>query len=187
MDDEPADVGAADPEPRLPQLDPASDKALRDAEFTLFYADLPRLVGFLVVQGAHPNLAADIAQDAMTEAYRQWDHLDAPLAWVRTVASRRWWDRSRRDRIELPHEEIPEPGLLLSAEEAEEITHRHTFLALLHGLPPLQRQVMAWTYDGYRPTEIAAVLGKPPATVRSALREARIALRRTYRPDEETS
>jgi RNA polymerase sigma-70 factor (ECF subfamily) len=46
---------------------------------------------------------------------------------------------------------------------------------------------MAWTYDGYRPTEIAAVLGKPPATVRSALREARIALRRTYRPDEETS
>jgi len=47
----------------------ALDRAARDLEFTLFYQeDLARLVGFLIVHGARPVLAADLAQDAMTEA-----------------------------------------------------------------------------------------------------------------------
>jgi DNA-directed RNA polymerase specialized sigma24 family protein len=45
-----------------------------------------------------------------------------------------------------------------------------------------QRQVMAWTYDGYQPNEIAVVLGKPVTTVRSLLRHARASLRQAYDP-----
>lgn len=41
-----------------------------------------------------------------------------------------------------------------------------------------QREVLAWTYDGATPVEIAAELGMNPATVRSTLRNARAALRR---------
>jgi RNA polymerase sigma-70 factor (ECF subfamily) len=41
-----------------------------------------------------------------------------------------------------------------------------------------QRQILAWTYDGATPAEIAAELGMHPATVRSTLRNARAALRR---------
>jgi RNA polymerase sigma factor (sigma-70 family) len=163
------------------------NKDARDLEFTLFYTDdMPKLVGFLIVQGARPVVAADAAQDAMTEAYRKWDTIDAPRAWVRTVASRKWWPQAERDRTEPPHDELPEPISLLSAEESAEIENRHTFLTMLRGLPPSQREVMAWTYDGYQPTEIAALLGKEPATVRSTLRDARAALKETYRSAKET-
>ncbi|WP_218005020.1 RNA polymerase sigma factor [Actinomadura macra] len=167
--------------------DAVRNKTARDVEFGLFYtADMPRLVSFLVVQGARPAVAAELAQDAMTEAYRQWDRIDAPRAWVRTVASRAWWRRAGDDRAEVPYDELPEPGTLLSERESAEIETRHTFLAMVRDLPQNQRQIMAWTYDGYRPTEIAALLGKEPATVRSALREARAALRKRYPRTQET-
>jgi RNA polymerase sigma-70 factor (ECF subfamily) len=94
--------------------------------------------------------------------------------------------RAERDQREVPQDELPEPTALLSVEESDEIENRHTFLIMMHGLPLNQRQVMAWTYDGYQPTEIAALLGKDPATVRSTLRDARAALKRKYRPAKET-
>jgi DNA-binding CsgD family transcriptional regulator len=50
-------------------------------------------------------------------------------------------------------------------------------LRLLAGLPPRQREVMAWTIDGYDPEEIAQLTGKNPATVRSHLRHARTSLK----------
>lgn len=182
MDDEPADVGAVEPE-----LDHAADKVAKDEEFHLFYEqDMTRLVGFLIVQGAAPSLAADIAQDAMIEAYRRWNALDTPRAWVRVVAARSWWKLMPSGLPDVPHEELPEPRGLLDDAHAAEIQERHVFLALLHQLPRVQRQVMAWTYDGYRPTEIAAALGMKPATVRSALRSARTTLRTLYHAGEGT-
>lgn len=162
-----------------------ADKAARDAEFTVFYEpEFPRLVLFLLVQGAG-HRAADIAQETMTEAYRQWDLLDRPGAWVRLVAQRQWWKLARRGRTEIPRDELPEPsGLLPSA--YEQIENRHVLLALLDHLTELQRQVLAWSYDGYHPTEIAVVLGKEPATVRSALREARKKVQAGYPHGEVT-
>jgi DNA-directed RNA polymerase specialized sigma24 family protein len=50
-------------------------------------------------------------------------------------------------------------------------------LSLLRQLPAAQREAMAWYYDGYPPREIAAIVGKPAATVRSELRLARARLR----------
>jgi RNA polymerase sigma-70 factor (ECF subfamily) len=187
MVDEPADTGTTDEGVSSPRLEPSADKEARDLEFALFYrSDMAKLVGFLIVHGARPAVAADLAQDAMTDAYRQWDTIDVPRAWVRTVASRKWWRRAERDQTEFLQDELPEPSPLLSAEESAEIENRHTFLALVRTLPLSQRQVMAWTYDGYQPTEIAALLGKDPATVRSTLRDARAALQTRYRPAEET-
>jgi DNA-directed RNA polymerase specialized sigma24 family protein len=88
--------------------------------------------------------------------------------------------------VEIPREEPPDHGAWLSQEASDEIETRHTFLILLRSLPAAQREVMAWTYDGYRPTEIAALLGKPPATVRSLLRDARAALVNRHRANEES-
>jgi RNA polymerase sigma factor (sigma-70 family) len=187
MDNEAADLGTTDLGTSPPQPEPSVDKAARDLEFTLFYtSDMPRLVGFLIVHGARPDVAADLAQSAMTEAYRRWDTIDTPRAWVRTVASRQWWRRAESDQMEIPQDELPEPGVLLSVEESAEIENRHTFLTMVRSLRLRQRQVMAWTYDGYQPIEIAALLGKDPTTVRSALRDARAVLRKTYRPGKET-
>lgn len=185
MTDEPAET-------RIEELaapaDPHADKAARDAEFTLFYTgELARLVSFLVVQGARPAVAAEVAQDAMTEAYRRWELIDTPRAWVRVVAARTWWRRAGTDRAEVLREELPERGAWLSREDSDDIESRHDLLAALRALPRAQREVMAWSFEEYRPTEIAAVLGKSPATVRSLLRDARAALARTYRAAEGNS
>jgi RNA polymerase sigma-70 factor (ECF subfamily) len=196
MTDEPSDVGAATPRrssvPSRPLLppDPAADlvaeKAARDAEFTAFYQQqLRQLVAFLLVQGAG-HRAADIAQEAMTEAYRQWDLLDRPGAWVRLVAQRQWWKLARRGGTEIPHDDLPEPSGLLAPAAYEQIENRHVLLTLLGSLTELQRQVLAWSYDSYHPTEIAVVLGKDPATVRSALREARKKVQAGHPRDEVT-
>lgn len=187
MDEDSADTDTTGPVASHGTAGPESsvDKVARDAEFTLFYVeDMPKLVGFLIVHGARPVTAAELAQDAMTEAYRQWDTIDAPRAWVRTVAARAWWRRAEREKKETSQEGLPEPNVLLSAEDSIEIENRHAFIALARGLPLRQRQVMAWTYDGYQPTEIAAMLGISPAAVRSALRDARTALRGKYQSVE---
>lgn len=72
MDDDGVDIGTTEPEAgREQRLEASLDKAARDAEFALFYtADMPRLVGFVILHGARPSVAAELAQDAMTEAYR---------------------------------------------------------------------------------------------------------------------
>lgn len=185
MTEEPGDLSAAPPDPS-PLLDPVDEGFLRDSEFRLFHrAQMPRLVAFLMVQGAPADAAADVAQDAMIEAYRHWDDIDAPRAWVRLVATRGWGRRARRDRAEVPHDDLSSRVSLLSPDDVEAVEAHHTFLAMVRDLPELQRHVMAWTYDGYQPTEIAVFLGKNPATVRSALRDARETLRRRYRPGSE--
>lgn len=51
-----------------------------------------------------------------------------------------------------------------------------TVLALLSQLPPRQRQVMAFAFDGYTPKETAISLGIPAGTVRLSLHKARATL-----------
>src|SRR5215475_10923595 len=101
-DEEPADVGAAPA--GLPQRSAQSDRegsgASGDrqahldrvaAEFTVFYrGHLPRLVRFLILDGAPPALAAELAQEVMTALWRDWDTVASPRAWTRTAASRAW-------------------------------------------------------------------------------------------------
>jgi RNA polymerase sigma-70 factor (ECF subfamily) len=55
---------------------------------------------------------------------------------------------------------------------------RHQVIEQLGLLPPRQRQVMAWTFDGYTPAEIAEELGLSSATVRGSMRKARNTLAR---------
>lgn len=179
--DQPADLAYTDlgptdsaSTPTPVAQDPGVEHAARVAEFSLFYTgQMPSLVAHLIYQGVPVRLAADLAQDAMTEAFRQWDDLDYPRAWIRTVAARTWHKRRADLDHEVLHSDVPAPMPLLTDAQAETIAQRHSVLLTLNDLPLAQREVMAWTVDGYQPTEIAAILGKPPATIRSLLRQAR--------------
>lgn len=178
-------IGDADPRGGVSDPDLASDhpdhqleRAARTAEFSLFYTDqTPQLVAHLLYLGVPARMAAELAQDAMTEAFRQWDNLDHPRAWVRTVAARRWFKQRSQLNAEILLDDLPAGVLILTDDVADTIVQRHTVLAELERLPPAQRQVLAWAIDGYQPIEIAAILGKPPATVRALLRQAREKLR----------
>jgi RNA polymerase sigma-70 factor (ECF subfamily) len=54
---------------------------------------------------------------------------------------------------------------------------RHIF-DMVRSLPEAQRQVMAWTIDGFEPREIATATGQPVGNVRVNLHHARRAMER---------
>ncbi|MCD2191336.1 RNA polymerase sigma factor [Actinomycetospora soli] len=144
-------------------------------EFSDFYRDrTPKLVVFLRYLGASLDDAADVAQETMRKAYERFSPLTNPVAWTRTVAAREWHARASRARPETSLEDAPASHALLRArDDIAEFESRAESLNLVATLPRRQRQVLAATYDGATPTEIARDLGLTAATVRSTLRHAR--------------
>lgn len=130
----------------------------------------------IIVEGASQADAEDATQEAMARAWQKWDSINSPRAWVRKVAGHAYCRQARkRDRQvdsldESTTESAVEPDLSIFADE-------QWVLRLLRALPPGQRAIAACFYDGLTCEEIAAVVGKPPATVRSQIRHARKALR----------
>jgi RNA polymerase sigma factor (sigma-70 family) len=158
-------------------------EALRQAAtneaFSCFYrATIRSLVGFLLIQGASLPIAAEIAQEAMIKAYQRWNTVTHPKAWVYTVAGRALV-RQVADIREDPCEQTPEPTSLLPAPDmAAEWEVRQDLLRILPSLPIRQRQVLAWTFAGYTPSEIAQQLRVTPDAVRASLKKARRAASR---------
>ncbi|GGV50961.1 hypothetical protein GCM10010293_62410 [Streptomyces griseoflavus] len=155
-------------------------------QFEAFYQEFtPTLVGFLIRQGARLAIAAEIAQETMIKAFRKWAEIDNPQAWARRVASRELVRHVSRAEADLC-EEVPEPSPLLSSPDAAAAwEQQQDLLRLLADLPPRQRQIMAWKYDGHSPSEIAEELGISPETVRASLLKARRVLAARLRQREE--
>jgi RNA polymerase sigma factor (sigma-70 family) len=144
-------------------------------DFTAFYrAEVPHLVAFLLWLGARLTDAADLAQETMIDAYASWPTVRHPRAWTRRVASRKYGRRIAN--AEEPVDHTDGTPLLPPHHDAANWEQQHEILRLLGGLPWRQRQVMAWTFDGYAPQEIASELGITPEAVRSSLKLARRAL-----------
>jgi RNA polymerase sigma-70 factor (ECF subfamily) len=144
----------------------------RDGFDAFFRERFSRTVVLLIAMGASRADAEDAAQEAMILAWRQWEEIQEPVAWVRTVAVRAYWKLvNARQRLVPLDESAPEAGAVsdLGIFAAEQ---QHV-LRLLRSLPPQQRTVAALFYDGLACDEIAELVGSLPATVRSHLRHAR--------------
>lgn len=153
-------------------------------EFSAFYVQAaPRLVSFLVWQGAPLADAADCAQDALAQCFKRWASIENPTAWCRHVALRLHHGRVRARGLEQSTDALEDVGrpLVIHDSDLDEAEDRHTLLQMLQTLPPRQREVVAWTYEGATPTEIARTLNVSPETVRSSLRKARELLRKQLR------
>lgn len=164
--------------PRAIPARPSGPSAATVAAFSAFYREFtPDLVGFLIWQGVPHADAVEIAQDVMAEALRAWERIEHPQAWTRRVASRAHAKRIATIAEDPVAEvsEAPSP-LLTDPAELDAVVGRHEVLRLLALLPPRQRQVMAWTVDGYSPAEIAQELKMKVEAVRSSLLKARRAL-----------
>jgi RNA polymerase sigma factor (sigma-70 family) len=130
-------------------------------------------VAFLLWQGARLPEALDIAQETMLAAHQHWQTIRHPEQWARRVASRTLIRRATSTE-EIPVEQIPDGRPLLAPQtNVGDWEQQHDILRALAVLPPRQRQVMAWTFDGYSPSEIAAELQLTAEAVRSNLRKAR--------------
>jgi RNA polymerase sigma factor (sigma-70 family) len=139
----------------------------------LFFSEQFSRVAFLLVKlGASRADAEDATQDAMVLVWRKWESVNDHPAWVYKVAVRGYWRllRTRPTTVRLTEsapETTVESDLSILSEE-----QRHV-LSVLRQLPPMQRFVLALTYDGLTCKEIAEVLEISEATVRSHLRHAR--------------
>jgi RNA polymerase sigma-70 factor (ECF subfamily) len=121
--------------------------------------------------GARLPDAADLAQDTMIEAFNKWQAIEHPRAWTRRVASRKYGRRLAG--AEAPVDQVDGRPLLPARCDLADWEQHREIRRLLALLPSRQRQVMAWTYDGYKPHEIAAELGITAEAVRSNLKLAR--------------
>jgi RNA polymerase sigma factor (sigma-70 family) len=150
-------------------------------EYSSFYKEsVPRLIAFLRWQGVPLAEASDCAQEALIKALPpKWETIERPYAWCRIAAWRIYQRRVSRCR-EVPTGEVELTGcpLIAPGTDIEDFEKRHQVLQWVEQLPPRQRQVMAWAYDGASPAETAEELGMNASTVRSTLRHARTALSR---------
>jgi RNA polymerase sigma factor (sigma-70 family) len=173
--------GSAAPlEPAPPLLSDTSGvvglSGSEEARYEAFYRQqLAPTIAFLCVSGVPSRHAPDVAQEAMIEAYRHWQSIRFPNAWIRRVASRIWARRVANSVEDLAFK-VPERNVLVRFSDIEKWEQRQELLAWLVDLPPRQRQIMAWTLDGFEPREIARELGMNDSTVRATLRDARNAI-----------
>ena len=169
---EPPWPGDQQDEERVPG---AGDPDLSLGFATFYRLFMPGLMAFVMWLGADVHEAEDVAQEAMLRAYRGWETIEYPKAWVRTVASREYFRR----RLACHADPAVDAGNIPQSDaDTAVISHEQArVLALLRRLPLRQRQIMAWVYDGYTPREIAGFLDMEPNAARGSLYKAREALK----------
>jgi RNA polymerase sigma-70 factor, ECF subfamily len=123
--------------------------------------------------------AEELAQDVFLQLYRHLDSLqsaDHVTFWLRRVTSHRCIDRQRRRRFPfLSLDRIAEPAA--SSSPADPLLARR-LRALVHELPAHSRIAVVLRYqEDLTPEEIARVLERPVATVKSQLQRALKTLR----------
>jgi DNA-directed RNA polymerase specialized sigma24 family protein len=105
-----------------------------DGFVSFFHQRFSRTVVLLIAMGASRADAEDATQEAMVQAWRCWDSIREPAAWVRTVAVRAFWKQAERQSNHLrPFDDAAEPvtdfDLGIFALEQQHV------LRLLRGLP----------------------------------------------------
>jgi RNA polymerase sigma-70 factor (ECF subfamily) len=148
-------------------------------DFGSFYdREFPRLVATAYALTGSWATAEDLAQDAMTAAYRRWSQVglyERPDAWLRRLVSNRAVSVFRRRssearlRLRLGRERASAPAPM-RVEDTE-------FWDAVSALPRGQRQVVALHYvDGYGTREISQILDLGESTVKTHLQRGRAVL-----------
>lgn len=155
----------------------------------LFEHFAPRIKAYLMRLGAAPQLAEDLAQEAMLALWRKAALFDPSKAsaatWVFTIARNLRIDalrRERRSRVD-PDELSLAPEMECGADEQLVMRQGENALRLaLRILPPEQAQIVMQAFFSDKPhSQIAVELGIPLGTVKSRLRLAMARLRTALR------
>lgn len=145
----------------------------RDREFRAFYfAEAGRLKRFALLLTGDPDLAEDLAQEALLRAYRAWGRIkgEHPGPYVRRTLVNLHRNSLRRRLVERRHPARPP--------EPEPSRDRHVHDALqvaevLKVLSPIRRAtVILRFYEDLPEAEIARLLERPIGTVKSDLHRA---------------
>ena len=152
----------------------------------LFQTSYRRLYRYLDRLSGDPELAADLAQEAMVRLYRRGELPESPEAWLVTVALNLFRNEKtterRRHRLlsatlaEGAHaDSAPSPDEAAGAEES-----RGRVRAALDALPERDRMLLLLRAEGYSYRELAGALELNEASVGTLLARARQTFRRAY-------
>ena len=170
----------------------AGSAADRDAEFAEFFATAwPRMFRTAFAVSGDAGAAEDATQNAFAKAYASWHRVraaDHPEAYVRRMVvnevlglrRRGWW---RRERTQ---DDSTLDALAIGSLEGDAVD-RAALWEAVQTLAPRQRAVIVLRYyEDLSESEIAAVLGCRPGTVKSQAAAALATLRRlTAESDQE--
>lgn len=131
---------------------------------------LPLLRLAYLMSGSH-DVSEDVVQSVFTSAHERWDQIEKPLPYLKRAVVNAVKDGQRR-RLRLLSRPSERPPVVLPPEVDETWAH-------IGRLSWVQRAVVVLHYYEDLPlTEVAAVLDRPPATVRSDHRRALDKLRK---------
>ena len=146
-----------------------------------FLAEHPKLVALGLAWTGNAETARELAQEALTRAYRSWDrveHLDIPGAWVRRIMINLLIDtrRSEQRNVELnrrlPTDVAGEPS------PSHPVEADDRWWRAVGDLPDRERAAVTLHYvDDLSVAEVAGVLEVTPGTVKASLSHARQKLR----------
>jgi RNA polymerase sigma-70 factor (sigma-E family) len=125
------------------------------------------------------HTAEDLTQATLMKVYARWWTLHRPVraaAYARKTLTRTWIDWQRkRSAGEVPAEHLDDRPV-----DDSDIPLRHVLLAALRNLPAKQRAVVVLRYWEDIPVdEVARIVSRKPATVRSDAARGLAALRET--------
>ncbi len=147
------------------------------------------LLRFAYVLTADSDMAEDLVQSALADAYRHWRRVaraDHPDAYVhRIIVNRHLSSRRRRWWGERPSGSAPESEGnahdASTSDIADAVADRDETRAVLDGLPPRARAVLVLRYYAdLDDAAIAQALGITESTVRATASRALASLRQTY-------
>ena len=153
-----------------------SKAALRtDADFEAFYERHWKYVYRLCFTYMKSEAdAEDCTEDVFVKALTggcEYEDETHERKWLAVTAIHLCRDRlksfARRNVGSIDDDRMPE----IAAPESED--HSDVLDAVMNLPPKLKDVILLFYYDGYQTDEIAAMLGRPPSTVRNQLRDAR--------------
>ncbi len=158
-----------------PRDDGSPPLVLDTSRFEDFYrSELRRCTALAYALCGNRSLAEELAQDAMTAAYRDWERvrrMDSPAGWVRRVTANLATSATRRRMAEA------KAVLRLSARrhsDAELPESDEEFWRAVRALPRRQAQATALRYGlGCTVVEVAEILGCAEGTAKATLHSAR--------------
>ena len=166
-------IGAA-----VAAMEPGAAAATFEAVFAASYH---RVVGLVAAVTGDEGLAEDAAQEAFARAYQRWPRvgrLDRPDLWVARVASRIAIDGWRKRRRETALEGTDRGHL---PDDVQRLWLRWQ----LDRLSPMQRAaVLLHCWEGRPVAEVATLLGRSQATIRTHLLLGRRRFRAFLREEE---